>query len=417
MERTRPMRKQKKPKVENYYKILGIRANATNEIIKKSYITLVKQYSPEHYPEEFQRIRRAYETLRDPVKRQQYDFQRKFGGSVEKMFEEAMEYMEQERWAQAENLFSQILELSPDAIGAALGLAQSLLLQDKFDAFERQMELAYLSASSIDDKVKALMIKAKLLLENDYLDKALGVLMLLQHNYPSHANECNALLSQVYQRLGRSEDAWKLIDADIPSPGEEQPEDIHLFVAWINAMIDLKKWNLWGKIQQRVKQFLKKMTDADDRWMAVIVLISESREYCDVMRFRDAEIFLDLAYYIDPKNQMVQTLRREIQELSRISKELDRMERDMDMMPLVWMQALEWFYEEIGDEEEASMVRAEIPPQLLLEMESMTELFASGIRRLQTKYPLVYQRYRESWDKLYTQKTTGLNREARRRLR
>lgn len=62
-------RRKKKQSMENYYKILNTRANASQLTIKKKYIEMVKQYPPETHPEEFQKIRQAYETLRDPVKR------------------------------------------------------------------------------------------------------------------------------------------------------------------------------------------------------------------------------------------------------------------------------------------------------------------------------------------------------------
>lgn len=58
-----------------FYDILGLQRNATEEEIKSAY----KRKALEHHPdkggnkEEFQRVKEAYETLIDPVKRQQYD--------------------------------------------------------------------------------------------------------------------------------------------------------------------------------------------------------------------------------------------------------------------------------------------------------------------------------------------------------
>ena len=86
METKKPTRgRSKKPKLENFYKILGVRANATQSAIKQKYIVSVKSLPPETHPEEFQQVRRAYETLRDPLKRRQYDLLRKFGGKFDKI--------------------------------------------------------------------------------------------------------------------------------------------------------------------------------------------------------------------------------------------------------------------------------------------------------------------------------------------
>jgi DnaJ-class molecular chaperone len=59
----------------NYYSILGVDANADQNQIKRAYRELVKKHHPDRGgdAELFKRINEAYETLSDPVKRQQYD--------------------------------------------------------------------------------------------------------------------------------------------------------------------------------------------------------------------------------------------------------------------------------------------------------------------------------------------------------
>jgi curved DNA-binding protein CbpA len=49
--------------------ILGIPENASDEEIRGAYLRKVKEYPPDRSPEEFERIRDAYETLRDPRRR------------------------------------------------------------------------------------------------------------------------------------------------------------------------------------------------------------------------------------------------------------------------------------------------------------------------------------------------------------
>jgi curved DNA-binding protein len=80
----------------DYYEILGISKDATNEEIKKSYRRLARQYHPDLNPgdkaaeDKFKDINEAYEVLSDPGKRAQYDQfsvfwkQNGFGGSKRK---------------------------------------------------------------------------------------------------------------------------------------------------------------------------------------------------------------------------------------------------------------------------------------------------------------------------------------------
>lgn len=54
------------------YAVLGLQADADDETIRRRYLELVKQFSPEHHPEKFAQVRRAYESLRDLETRLRY---------------------------------------------------------------------------------------------------------------------------------------------------------------------------------------------------------------------------------------------------------------------------------------------------------------------------------------------------------
>ncbi len=64
---------------KNYYEILGVDKNASQDDIKKAYRTLVKKYHPDLHPndekaaEKFKEINEAHEVLSDEKKRKNYD--------------------------------------------------------------------------------------------------------------------------------------------------------------------------------------------------------------------------------------------------------------------------------------------------------------------------------------------------------
>ena len=49
--------------------VLGISRNATDEDIRAAYLLKVREYPPDRAPEQFEKIRDAYEILRDPRRR------------------------------------------------------------------------------------------------------------------------------------------------------------------------------------------------------------------------------------------------------------------------------------------------------------------------------------------------------------
>ena len=54
------------------YQVLGLPPDADDEAIRRRYLELVRQFSPERHPDRFAAVREAYENLRDLNTRLRY---------------------------------------------------------------------------------------------------------------------------------------------------------------------------------------------------------------------------------------------------------------------------------------------------------------------------------------------------------
>lgn len=113
---------------KNYYEVLGIERDADERAIKKAYFGLVRKYPPETHPEEFKKIREAYEVLSNPQSRADYDSVSQYdqyGAEVKAAMQAGMDAMDQGDWRTAQTHFHEVLRLQPNLYYARdlLGMA------------------------------------------------------------------------------------------------------------------------------------------------------------------------------------------------------------------------------------------------------------------------------------------------------
>src|SRR5436190_19455627 len=69
--------------------ILGLPADSDDETIRRRYLELVRQFTPEHHPQKFAQVREAYERLKDLNTRLRYRlFEAGKNESIDSLIEE-----------------------------------------------------------------------------------------------------------------------------------------------------------------------------------------------------------------------------------------------------------------------------------------------------------------------------------------
>ncbi|WP_437672076.1 DnaJ domain-containing protein [Sorangium sp. So ce131] len=114
------------PSSSNHYATLGVERSADARAIKKAYFALIRTYPPESHPDEFKRIRAAYEVLSDAEARERYDAQEKGYREYEDAVAAALAAAEQASTAGDEDAAQAALRQAIDAHPGVLLLREKL---------------------------------------------------------------------------------------------------------------------------------------------------------------------------------------------------------------------------------------------------------------------------------------------------
>lgn len=137
---------------ENYYKLLRVREDASESVIKQAFRKLARECHPDLHPNNpeaevmFKLLQEAYDVLGDRVKRRQYDRLRTLTGSGEgfsfttessqepakksqlidpnRMYSQGVQLASQRKYSLADQRFSQAIELNPAFLEAYMGRCQ-----------------------------------------------------------------------------------------------------------------------------------------------------------------------------------------------------------------------------------------------------------------------------------------------------
>ncbi|UYO63838.1 DnaJ domain-containing protein [Acetobacterium wieringae] len=404
----------KNNRLEDYYRILGTTAKAGPEKIKERYFEKLRAFPPETHPEEFQQIRKAYETLKNPDERRKYDILRKFGPKIEKEMNNAMIQVITGNDKAAHKTLSKIIEMDPDNIQGYLIKAELYLEQNNLADFEIYFQKA-IDKLKTEEGADLAFLKIALLAEHGYMEAAQKEIVCSKERYPASATQFDQISIRVYRGLRDYENLWQVTSKLVPPIKESQPDHIYLMIDWLIAGLELEKKKEISHIISRMKKLLRLIEDQEERDYLTSVFVDEYCGYHDVGRFEDAMAFIELALFIDKNDKELQALKKELVPLVALDATIRRLDCDCYLIPYLKVVALKHFYESFDIEPEEGFSADYY--QTIAEYKDCNEEIAWGIMQIKKRYPAVYKAFQSDWEALFAEHTAGLNREAKRRLR
>ncbi|WP_456279027.1 J domain-containing protein [Bacillus sp. AK128] len=201
---------------ENYYEILGVSETATGAEIRKAYIKMIRQYTNETHPEEFQIINKAYKTLEEPEKRKQYDISIQGGGKYQENIDKVQEYFEREQYHVAMQQIENMLRDYPDDPTVLDLQAQCYYFQERYDDSERILKRLLLDHPQNELYVSQL---ASLYFSIEEYSRAISFYERLTKLNPTE-NNYYLRLSNCHYQLNNFNEACQVLENKLSSHGE-----------------------------------------------------------------------------------------------------------------------------------------------------------------------------------------------------
>lgn len=278
---------------DDLYERLGVAREASGDEVKRAYRALVRVYPPERAPEEFKRIREAYETLSDARSRQEYDTAPDPG--LQRLMHHAAQAMSDGDYPAAELHLKQILVQDPtiDYVRNMLGLC--FLYQGKTQAavahYERLLAAPEPAAAWLGNAGHAYRAARRFQEAQKVFQRAIAVAG------EGEAGIYQLGLADVFLDQNDYRRAAKLLEEAIRSDGKVDFDDLLFFTKLVE--VHLRENNL-KKVRAVVDRIRAIATDDEQRRYAAWKLGSLGRSLLTSGAFACAQVVAEGAAAIEP---------------------------------------------------------------------------------------------------------------------
>jgi Flp pilus assembly protein TadD len=230
---------------KDYYEVLGIEKNADAQEIKRAYFSLVRQFPPERFPEEFKVLRAAYDTLMDEKKRAEYDATGALPEEIKSLFYRAQMASNRGSHTQAVELYHAILQIHPKLRKVQEEYALSLIDAGKngkaIEVFEQLCEQEPANAEYAVNLAqlyehrgwrKKALVEYRRALELDKDNPEYWTYLVNYHGKAQETDEARAVCRQAMATIGEKADmqlylcAYSLCDSEDLTTAEKYLQNI-----------------------------------------------------------------------------------------------------------------------------------------------------------------------------------------------
>ncbi|NOK11890.1 J domain-containing protein [Corallococcus exercitus] len=224
---------------QNPYEVLGVEKDADARAIKKAYFERVRQNPPETHPEEFRRLREAYELLSDPEARQAFDAsaaQQADGPEAvnNAHLQEAINLFEAGDKDGGREVLTAVLTEQPDFHDARLLLGRHFLFEGELPQALAEFDALLARAP---DHWQGHLQRGWVLVRQERLKEAADAFWRAGKHGPSEVGP-RVALADCLEAMGQVADALKVLEQAQSLPGISRMDVLALKVRRIATMLE-----------------------------------------------------------------------------------------------------------------------------------------------------------------------------------
>ena len=411
---------------DNLYRRLGTRSDISQARIREKYVGKLREFPPETHPEEFRKIREAYEILSNPKTRAEYDASRQSKHSWADLLEAGSKAYDDRNYNKAEALLEKALKIRQTyAIYMMLGYCR-LFGNDDLEGFGQFTSQALEVAENEDQVCTTEIAKVICGIKYDRFSEAVQLLYKTVDTYPEKKSIYYAVLEHLVNRAYHEDsfdDTFEIMERLLPERGRESAEDLTLFRYFLDVIDRANRWDRKSMVVSRLKSLAKNLQDEQDIDRAKSMFEEEFDGYEQVGRFREAELVMTFLLELDRHDTDYREWNALIKEKVAIERAYKKLMMDDSIFTGASVFAAYWFYQRCMPPD-AMPEELELMVDMAGQMEnfnlSETEykyVLGHGLHQIRKGHPVIYKEFREEWEELLAECTQGLSRRERRALK
>jgi curved DNA-binding protein CbpA len=373
----------------DYYARLGLPENATPEQIRAAFPPLVKQYHPDTSPTEYNLLREAFDVLKNPRSREEYDGRRKFGPEIERLNAQLDDANKREDWPAAEKAAKKLVTLQPRNAVLRKRLGYIYLNQDKTQLavmeFEHAMTLDPEETSHLVDAAHAYKDLKKYIEAENLYRRAMSL-------DSSNQDAPRGLASMFWLNLERPNDAIAVLEKAMDQDGVLDFQDFFY-------LFDLLRLHLVGnqidQMKKRLLQLKSIISSEEDKSLVTEALLSLIDFGVNRNFFMESGLLYDFLNKLKKNEHYANNAKLLMQTWGYYE---NKAEPEL-LRAMVLSLTMRYFETDSNDGEKQLL---DLIPIIVdrFSCNSLHAKFCGSLNRMSSTYPAVYSTYAGIWDGL-----------------